>query len=279
MNLVTVKPQENLKQIVKEFWYTNIQMSNGQYETYQIIGDGTTGIIFQHFNGRSAVLNAEDSPLPISFAYGQNTQPCKNKIVANSFVFGINFQPTAFRTLFNIDTSEITNAVLDAEHLFSRQFNDQILNTTHPQKIIHLFEEKLSKILYGQKQNFIIDKCTQLIMHNVTDIEPKMLSSSFHLSTRQIQRKFKEYTGVCLQTYIRIAKFQRAVHLLRNKQYQKLSDIGYGLNYADQSHFNREFKLFSGYTPKAFIETITTSQPFIKNNSLFESLRIIRKCA
>tara|TARA_R110002095_G_scaffold122285_1_gene106270 strand:- start:888 stop:1172 length:285 start_codon:yes stop_codon:yes gene_type:complete len=94
-----------------------------------------------------------------------------------------------------------------------------------------------------------------------------------------MQRKFKEYTGVCPETYIRIAKFQQAIHLLKNEQYHKLSDIGYRLNYADQSHFNREFKLFSNFTPKDFVKTMSIAQPFIKTNPAFQAIRIVRRCA
>ncbi len=278
MNLVTIKPQGNLKQVIKKFWYTSIQNTNGQPETYHIIGDGAPGIIFQHSNGHSAVLDTDGLSLPLSFAYGQSTKPCKNKIADNSFIFGVNFQPTALKTLFEVDTSELTNELLDIELLFSRQFNEQILNTSTPKDIVQLFEEKFSEHLSKKRQNNIVDGSLRLITQNIIDIEPKMLSSSFHLSKRQIQRKFKEYTGVCPETYIRIVKFQRAIHLLKNRQYHKLSDIGYGLNYADQSHFNREFKLFSGFTPKDFVKTMSIAQPFINTSSAFEPIRIVKRC-
>lgn len=279
MHLVKVKPREDLKQVIKYYWHTTTQKSNKIKETYHIMGDGAPGIIFQHKNGRSAVLNSDGLPLPISFVYGQNTRLCENKVLENSFVFGINFQPTAFKLLFGINTSEITNVILDTEHFFSRQFNDQILNTSNPQSIIKLFEDQLAEKLNGQRQNHMIDESIHLIWNNLTDIQPKGLYSFFHLSPRQIQRKFKEYTGVSSETYIRIAKFQWAIHLMINRPCDKLSDIGYELNYADQSHFSREFKLFSGFTPKNFIKTLTKSQPFLSRNSSFDPIRIVKKSA
>lgn len=279
MSLVTIEPHWKLKQVVKQFWYTATQNPKGYAETYRILGDGAPGIIFQHNNGNSAVLGPDSLPLPISFAYGQSTQPCINHISGNSFVFGINFQPTAFKTLFGIDTSEITNAILDTENLFSPEFNDELLNTSTPQNIIRLFDKKLSELLFQERQNRIVDESVCLIKQNLTNIDTKVLSSCFNLSARQFQRKFKEYTGVCPETYIRISKFQRAISLLKNTQYSKLSDIAYELNYADQSHFNREFKLFSGYIPKSFLKIVTTPQPFYQDNHSLEPIRIVKHYA
>ncbi|MDE1190938.1 MAG: helix-turn-helix domain-containing protein [Arachidicoccus sp.] len=280
MKLNAVEPRGDLKQVVKQFWYTTIETTKNNSQIFRIMGDGAPGIIFQHNNGHSALLGSDGSDLPVSFAYGQGTKPCINQIVGNAFVLGVNFQPTAFKALFGINTSEITNAILDTEHLFSKNFNDQLHNTIVPHNAIRSIEEKLSAYLWKYRQDKTIDKSIRLIKLNISDIQPHILSSYFNVSTRQFQRKFKEYTGVSPETYIRIAKFQHSIHLLKNKRYQKLSDIGYRLNYADQSHFNREFKTFSGYTPKDFLNDISMKQPFLQTVSeTIETIRIVKHYA
>lgn len=268
MAIVTIEPRDELKLVVRQFWYTTIESSNESLETYRILADGAPGIIFQHSDGHSSILGADGLLLPLSFVYGQSTNPCINHITPNSFIFGVNLQPTAFKSLFSIHTSELTNSIVDTEHFFFRQFNNKLLNTPNSNAIIQLFSDHLLQQLTKYKQDRVIDKSISLIIQNTEAIDSKVLSSYFNVSRRQYQRRFKEYAGVSPETYIRIIKFQKSIHLLQNNQYNKLSDVGYGLNYADQSHFNREFKQFSGYTPKEFLQSITTPQPFHQSNNL-----------
>ena len=60
--------------------------------------------------------------------------------------------------------------------------------------------------------------------------------------------------GVDAETYSRIVKFQKAINFLMYGNFNKLSDIAYQLDYSDQSHFNREFKYFTGLTPNGFLK-------------------------
>jgi AraC-like DNA-binding protein len=80
-----------------------------------------------------------------------------------------------------------------------------------------------------------------------------VLLKKYGWSERQLERKFKRAVGVSPTTYLRIARFEKAIDQLRSDRFGKLQDVAFGLNYADHSHFTREFKQFSGYTPKAFL--------------------------
>ncbi|MCW3465694.1 helix-turn-helix domain-containing protein [Chitinophaga nivalis] len=253
-----------LKQVVKHFWYTTSQQpgeSAGTSGTYGVWADGAPGIIFQHHQGHSAILNTAGTPFPLSFAYGQSTRPCTNQVTGNPLLLGISFYPTAFKKLFSIDASDLTNTLLDAAQLFTPSFIEQLLHTADPRQIIRLFSQRLAQQLLKYPQDAAIDESVRILQQATTRIDSALLASRIHISQRQFQRRFKAYVGVCTETYQRIMKFQQALRLLRHQQYNKLSDISYHLDYADQSHFNREFKLFSGFTPKALQERLHGNYP------------------
>lgn len=53
--------------------------------------------------------------------------------------------------------------------------------------------------------------------------------------------------------YGRIVRFQRSLRMMQSGS-RNYADIAYANGYADQSHFIREFRQFSGLTPKQLTE-------------------------
>jgi AraC-like DNA-binding protein len=51
-------------------------------------------------------------------------------------------------------------------------------------------------------------------------------------------------------------RFREAMQLIEANQFERLSDVAYDLNYVDQSHFIKDIKAFSGYTPKHLVQTL-----------------------
>jgi AraC-like DNA-binding protein len=69
------------------------------------------------------------------------------------------------------------------------------------------------------------------------------------LSERTLERRFKQSIGISAKLFSRICRFQESLNQLRKNKYDKLSDIAYENGYADQSHFIRSFKEFTGVSP------------------------------
>ena len=68
------------------------------------------------------------------------------------------------------------------------------------------------------------------------------------------ERLFNELIGANPKEYARIVRFQKSLKLLQHDfENINLAQLAYQCGYADQSHFIREFKQFSGYTPLALL--------------------------
>ena len=91
----------------------------------------------------------------------------------------------------------------------------------------------------------------------------KNIISSIGVTRRRIEQRFLETTGLPMGFFVRKVRFQKAVNLLRFKNELSLTKIGLMAGYYDQSHFIREFKEFSGVTPKEFIQNSTDMKSFV----------------
>lgn len=86
------------------------------------------------------------------------------------------------------------------------------------------------------------------------------------LGKKQFERVFREHIGLNPKEFARIVRFQRALRMMQLGS-QNYTDIAYVNGYSDQSHFIREFKQFSGLTPKALVEYQTPYSDLFTNPS------------
>src|SRR5262245_4670927 len=68
------------------------------------------------------------------------------------------------------------------------------------------------------------------------------------LSTRQLERSFRERVGLGPKTFARLVRFQRALALLRSPS-SSLAEIAARCGYFDQAHLVRDFRQFADASP------------------------------
>jgi AraC-like DNA-binding protein len=76
------------------------------------------------------------------------------------------------------------------------------------------------------------------------------LSETLGVTTRTLERLFREHAGVSPKRFIRLVRFQRVLSQLRSSEtHINLADLACEWGYADQSHFIRDFKSLMQTTP------------------------------
>lgn len=90
----------------------------------------------------------------------------------------------------------------------------------------------------------------------VPQISVTELASIACLSKKQFERLFSSFVGINPKEYTRIVRFQKALEQMQHQVGKEINQaqIAYTSGYADQSHFIREFKKFSGYTPMSLLK-------------------------
>lgn len=83
------------------------------------------------------------------------------------------------------------------------------------------------------------------------DLKCDDVARECYLSTKQLGRIFKQYTGLSLYEYIAAAKITRAKELLSTRK-KSIKEIAYLLGFDSESSFNSFFKRRVGITPGAY---------------------------
>jgi len=246
-----VLPGIALRRYVKYFWYYSPQQMQRASSHFRILPSGCPGLIFHHDNGKAEVALLDGFKYPVAFVHGQDTRPCINVDNGNSTIVSVRLHPTALKTLFNIDAHEATDTVIPLDELARYNLTEQLLNAKHIFETIELISIFLLHRINSIKfRDLIVEKSINTIVENMRFITPSQLASKFYISQRHFERKFKQFVGMSPEKYIQVMTFQRSINLIQQSNFTSLTDLAYELGFADQSHFIRQFKAFSGMRPK-----------------------------
>lgn len=247
-----IPPPEYLKDYIRYFWTLESNDTEILSRSFRTIVEGNPGLIFQ--SPEKGAMYQYGKKLPHIFLYGQATRHAEIHFGGTFSTIGICFYPNAIKTIFGYDAEELTDACtcLDQEakrdgFLLSEQIADA---GTTPERI-----ELLSSYLFFMlmRNNRHEDKAMQFaitrIIQSKGGIAMKDLQTELQLSERSFERKFKQYVGVSPKLFSRISRFQASLNELRFGRHDKLTDLAYENEYADQSHFIRSFNEFAGCSP------------------------------
>lgn len=255
MKFKTFAPPQMLLPFIKYFWALQTSSSDPASKTFSAIVDGCPGVIMLQ-SERAGFSDEAKKKLPNIFLYGQTVKPVKFSAAGNIDALGICFQPHALKSVFGMDAHELTDACLDLNSFAGKNHNnlsEQLLNSTSlDEQIKTLSFYLIDRIQKNGKEDEVIMQAVNHISQNHGDLNIKELQTSLKMTERTLERRFKQTIGISPKLFSRICHFQHSLGQYRKRDYGKLSDIAYENDYADQSHFIRVFREFTGFSPLDF---------------------------
>ncbi len=193
---------------------------------------------------------------------GQVNYPSHLYADGNVEMIVVVFQPYALKAFLNLPVSLLHNLEIsgyDLENKHLRQLAAQIFDCEDTSSCISIIEQWLllqianvqtPKTAYNIKR--ITTAMKRLFVMPETPIIE--LTSATCLSKKQFERLFNELVGANPKEYARVVRFQKSLKLLQHySEDANLAQLACQCGYADQSHFIREFRRFSGYTPLSLL--------------------------
>ena len=183
----------------------------------------------------------------------------------HSYLTGIYQKPMrvdyegAFRGVW-INFEPLGLELLAGERLSSEKFIQDVIDVAFPRKwseIYNLaFEDKNPEDCACLLEDFFLKNLTE---KNSFEYSPfnkiyanrvEHLKDTFNLSYSSINRLYQNSLGLSPKTFLNIRRFRRSVEHIFS--FDKLTDVAHEEGYSDQSHMIRDFKKYTGHSPKTF---------------------------
>ena len=244
--IIPIKP---LQDYIRYFWVLEDVTDNETNKSFKIIPDGLPALIFQ--NEPNLFFDKEGNVMPQLFLYGQSTKYTEHIVTGCFGIMGVYLQPTALKTLFNIDAFELNNQNVSLEHVIDEPILEQLVNATSINEKIdimtHFFLNLIQRI---RGNNGKAEFASTLLQKGKT---LKEIQVEMNISERSLERVIKQYVGMSPKMFSRIIRFQSGLNTLRQTDFRNLTELAYIADYFDQSHYIKEFREFTGTNPKNFL--------------------------
>lgn len=152
------------------------------------------------------------------------------------------------------DLNETLNKNIDAKLLMLQIQKEMLINDS--ESFIAIQTLLLELLTYAEPRNSFNPKWVKTLKVLLNDKWNKRLTltelakkTDVHPVT--ISKYFRKYFNCTLGEYQRKIKINKSLALIKNK-HKSLTEISYTCGFSDQSHFIRNFKMLTGFSPNKF---------------------------
>lgn len=252
----TYSPGTELVHFVKCYWI--LESPADQMPVRQrIVPDGCMEMIF-HYGDlyRQYLPDGRSVIQPRCFVFGQITDTLEIEPTGHSGIFSIRFHPDGFLPFATRSIREMDNKAVSLEQLYDQGGTDlqnAVLAATTAETRIEIVESfLLNRLQQAETVDSIIKSTIDTILTANGQLSVNELSAQLKVNRRQLERNFAEAVGLSPKQLSKIIRLQATLKLLLNDQFTSLTALAYEGNYYDQAHFIKDFREFTGQTPKEF---------------------------
>ena len=261
MKISFAKALEQLKPYISSFWVYESASGVPATDARIIVPNGTAKILIPLKNpliatiGRKTMMAKEHH---IHLA-GLNEKPTKITGDAKQTVtLGMQLTPKGLYRFFNLSMHETTDQLFTFEDIFGAwgaRLQYMLANIESVQEKISSLQYALTYLLNKNTKDYLLlDHAIDVINESHGMASIKELEKQTGYSKRYLDMLFKEHVGVSPKRLASIARFQIFYQLWAKGKSKTFFKDNLYTYYYDQSHFIKEFKRFTGFTPRIFAD-------------------------
>ena len=117
-----------------------------------------------------------------------------------------------------------------------------------PEAALRVLDETLCERAAGRERRSHVLQA----LRSLRSLSVRETARALGISERRLRTVFSEDVGLSPKQWSRVRRFQRAVRALHQGDDMRWAELAVACGYADQSHFSREFRNFSGIDPTTY---------------------------
>ena len=177
--------------------------------------------------------------------------------------FGVFFRPAGLSRLIGLPVRELAHRNYDGalvSKLLPGLWSELADCLTFPQRVRVIEKSLLSLVASALPKDPAIDVAERVFSLR-GQVRISKLAAQTGLGLRQFERRFSHTIGMPPKFYARVARFQSALDAKIARPNRSWLEIAHDLDYHDQMHMIRDFRLLGGGTPNHILARIGDIRP------------------
>ena len=255
MGMITARPSKILAPYVKLFW--SVESCTPLSYRVRVVPSGLPELMIL-----SGALPGSTDPQK-SFSdhtllCGQQKSPYEIVISEKLSLFSIVFNPVALFRIFDIPAAEFFNRNIPLSLLLKHETDEletEVSEAKTFDRKVQLAENFILKRLrkfHDEPTLPRMQNALNIVNHTGGRVGVNTLASASCLSRKQFERRFSEFIGSSPGQFLKIVRFQHALHQKSRNPRISLAGLALDCGYFDQSHMSNDFKQLTGLSPRSY---------------------------
>ncbi|XXX75811.1 helix-turn-helix domain-containing protein [Sorangium sp. So ce134] len=220
-------------------------------EEHRLLPDANIDLVFHRGDARIEGRDGRLRPLPPVFVIGVRDEPSRMVSRGLARVLGVRFHPWSALSLLEreADLRGTCTAVGPGLRALSEQVGPLLEQGACGAALRRIEGWLLARQGAARRPAGPVEAAGLELRASHGGARVGALAGRLGLSVRQLERQFKSAAGLSPKALARLIRFSRATERLELDPDASLTALAFELGYADQAHFIREFRAFTGMSP------------------------------
>jgi AraC-like DNA-binding protein len=156
-----------------------------------------------------------------------------------------------------VPANELFDMTIPAENFFAKAATQDLVDALSEAKDnptrIRRTEAFLTQQLRGNGPDPLVSEAVRIIKESKGLVKIKDLAHALYISQDPLEKRFRTQVGSTPKQYSSIIRLRNIIDTWSS--YPSLTDASYEAGYFDQSHFIKDFRIFTGESPKDFFRS------------------------
>lgn len=252
------EPRAELRGFIERYWFVVCPTGEHFDLAVDVYVDGQADMVINHgVPYRRVGPNGGSVAVPFSSIDAQRTGPVRIEQRGNVQVCGARFTVGGLAVFTDTPMWTLTDRIVPIAEVFGRAAGllTESLRRVRPDtdamgRLLDAFFLQQLSIRHAYR---VCTACMKAIDEALpVGIAVSSIASTVGISARTMQRAFAQVVGLTPGFYLRVARFQRALHDMMDRPAADLGRVAQEAGFYDQPHLIREFHALAGGIPKQY---------------------------
>ncbi|WP_110933936.1 helix-turn-helix domain-containing protein [Paenibacillus bouchesdurhonensis] len=232
-------PSEHLRFLIRHYWIVEWNLNGGLTHRQEVLQHPGVNIIFQQ--GHSHI-------------HGIESKKSTYLLQGEGQIIGVLFRPGAFHCYGGLPMTDFIDRTASISDIFpfdASWAENEIFSQGGMDQKLACLEVLLTRNLPEPDPNVdLLNKMIDQIVEDRRITRVDDLVREYNMSSRTLQRMFKQYIGVSPKWVINRYRMHEACESIEKGA--DITELSLELGYFDQAHFSKDFKAVIGKSPRAY---------------------------